>query len=43
MLKSWHGPGFQSPNEYESDPSNEVLCTLVGQVAVKILELKIGG
>ena len=35
--------GFQSPNRYESDFSNEVLYVLVGQEAAKISEVKVGG
>ena len=38
-----YGPGFQSPNRYDSDPSNEVLCACVGHKAVKISEVKVGG
>ena len=41
--KSFHGPGFESPNRYESDLSNEVLFTFVGQEAAKISEVKSGG
>ena len=39
----FHGLGFQSPNRYESDLSNEVLYALVGQEAAKISEVKVGG
>ena len=38
-----YGPGFQSPNRYESDLSNEALYALVGQEAAKISEVKVGG
>ena len=41
--KSCHGPGFQSPNRYESDLSNEVLYILVSQDVAKIFEVKVGG
>ena len=37
-----HDLGFPSPNRYESDLSNEVLCALVGQEAAKISEVKVG-
>ena len=43
MLKSCHGVELLSPNRYESDISNEVLYALVGQVAAKISEVKVGG
>ena len=43
MLKVLSWPGFQSPNRYESDLSNELLYALVGQQAAKIFEVKIGG
>ena len=36
-------PGFQSPNRYESDLSNEVRYALVGQEAAKISKVKVGG
>ena len=39
--KSCHGLGFHSSNRYESDLSNEVLYTLVGQKAAKISESKL--
>ena len=41
--KSCHVLWLLSPNKYESDLSNEVLYILVGQEAVKILEVKVGG
>ena len=41
--KSYHDLGFQSPNRYESDLSNEVLYILVSQEAAKIFEVKVGG
>ena len=41
--KLYHDLGFQSPNRYESDLSNEVLYALVGQKAAKISEVKVGG
>ena len=40
---SYYGPGFQLRNRFESDLSNEELYTLVGQEAVKISEVKVGG
>ena len=43
MLKVMHGLGFQSPNRYESDLSNEALYYLVGQETPKISEIKVGG
>ena len=43
MLKLCHDQGFQSPNRYESDLSNEVLYVLVGQEAAEISEVKVGG
>ena len=33
--KSCHGPGFQSPDRYESDLLNEVMYILVDQEAAK--------
>ena len=42
MFKSSHSPGLLSPNKYESDLSNEVLCILLGQQAAKISEVKDG-
>ena len=41
--KSCHDPGFQSPNRYESDLSNEEQYVLVGQAAAKISDVKVGG
>ena len=35
--------GFQSPNRYKSDLSNELLYYLVDQEATKISEVKVGG
>ena len=43
VKKQCHDHGFQSPNRYESDLSNEVLYALVGQDAAKISEVKVGG
>ena len=40
---SYHDLGFQSPNRYEYDLSNEVLYVFVGQEAAKISEFKVGG
>ena len=43
FLKSCYGPGLNSPKRYESDLSNEVLYSLLGQEAAKISEVKVGG
>ena len=39
---SYHDLGFQSPNRYEYDLSNEVLYVFVGQEAAKISKFKVG-
>ena len=37
---SYHNLGLLAPNKYESDLSNEVLCSLVAQRAAKLWEVK---